>query len=113
MQSVNVSGLKNNPSEALRHAKDDLVLVMNRDKPDAVMVGFNHLVNIDKKGVNLALATSLYKNESISLRRGAAMAELTIVEFINHLSRLGIAIINQTAKEIEQDMDTLEQWLEK
>jgi hypothetical protein len=31
MITVNVSGLKNNPSEALRSAKTEMVLVMNRD----------------------------------------------------------------------------------
>lgn len=39
MQTINVSGLKNNPSEALRKAREDVVLVLNRDKPDALMVG--------------------------------------------------------------------------
>lgn len=39
MQTVNVSSLKNNPSEALRSARNDLVVVMNRDQPDAVMIG--------------------------------------------------------------------------
>lgn len=39
MEVVNVSGLKNNPSEALRLARKDVVVVMNRDTPDALMVG--------------------------------------------------------------------------
>jgi PHD/YefM family antitoxin component YafN of YafNO toxin-antitoxin module len=39
MQTVNVSSLKNNPSKALRSARNDLVVVMNRDQPDAVMIG--------------------------------------------------------------------------
>ena len=39
MEIVNVSGLKNNPSEALCMAHRDLVVVMNRDRPDALMVG--------------------------------------------------------------------------
>jgi predicted nucleic acid-binding protein len=39
VETVNVSGLKNNPTEALRKAQDDVVLVMNRDQPHALMVG--------------------------------------------------------------------------
>ena len=39
MKTVNVSGLKNNPSEALRYSHEDLVLVMNRNEPDALIVG--------------------------------------------------------------------------
>jgi antitoxin (DNA-binding transcriptional repressor) of toxin-antitoxin stability system len=41
MESVNVSGLKNNPSDALRRARKEVVVVMNRDKPDALMVGMS------------------------------------------------------------------------
>jgi len=39
MKTVNVSGLKNNPSEAFQMANTDLVLVINRNQPDALMVG--------------------------------------------------------------------------
>lgn len=39
MKTVNISSLKNNPSEALRYAHEDMVLVMNRDQPDALMIG--------------------------------------------------------------------------
>ena len=41
MKTVNISSLKNNPSEALRYAHEDMVLVMNRDQPDALMIGLN------------------------------------------------------------------------
>lgn len=41
MESVNVSGLKNNPSDALRRARKEVVVVMNRDKPDALVVGMS------------------------------------------------------------------------
>ena len=34
MKTVNVSGLKNNPSKALRQSREDVVLVMNRNQLD-------------------------------------------------------------------------------
>lgn len=71
MKAVNVSSLKNNPSEALRYAREDRV----------------------------------------SLVRSARLAKMPLVDFIAHASRLGIPIINQTAQEVEQDIDTLDQWL--
>ena len=43
MQTISVRQLKSNPSTALRDARTDLVVVMNRDKPDAVMIGFEQL----------------------------------------------------------------------
>jgi len=39
MHAVSVSALKNNPAEALRNAKTAPVVVLNRDNPDAVLIG--------------------------------------------------------------------------
>jgi predicted HTH domain antitoxin len=111
VKAVNVSSLKNNPSEALRYAREDMVLVMNRDQPDALMIGLNQMKLLDMPGVRAALATSLFKGGDLSLARSARLAKMTLVDFIAHASRLGIPIISQTAQEVEQDMDTLDQWL--
>jgi len=54
MEAVNVSGLKNNPSEALRMAQRDVVVVMNRDRPDALMVGIDANGLLDAAGVRPA-----------------------------------------------------------
>jgi predicted HTH domain antitoxin len=113
MKTVNVSGLKNNPSEALRMAHDDLVLVMNRNEPDALMIGLKSSKVIDMPGVRKAMATALFKDGELSLSRSAKLADMTLTDFIAHVSRLGIPVINQTAEEVQQDMDTLEQWLKK
>lgn len=111
MITVNVSGLKNNPSEALRHAKDDMVLVMNRNQPDALMVGVNQTKTLDMPGVRTALATALFKGGELSLARAANLADMTLAGFIVHISRLGIPVINQSDAEVEEDMDTLDEWL--
>jgi hypothetical protein len=65
MKTVNVSGLKNNPSHALRMAHDDLVLVMNRNEPDALMVGLKASKIMGMPGVRKALATALFKDGSL------------------------------------------------
>jgi len=113
MKTVNVSGLKNNPSEALRMAHDDLVLVMNRNEPDALMIGLKSSKIIGMPGVRMALATALFKDGDLSLARSAKLAGMPLADFISHVSRLGIPVINQTAEEVQQDMDTLDQWLKK
>jgi predicted HTH domain antitoxin len=113
MKTVNVSGLKNNPSEALRMAHDDMVLVMNRNEPDALMIGLKSAKIIGMPGVRLALATALFKDGNLSLARSAKLAEMPLANFIAHVSRLGIPVINQTAEEVQEDMDTLEQWLKQ
>jgi len=113
MKTVNVSGLKNNPSEALRMAHDDLVLVMNRNEPDALMIGLKSSKIIGMPGVRKALATALFKDGDLSLARSAKLADMPLANFIAHISRLGISVIDQTAEEVVQDMDTLDQWLKE
>lgn len=111
METVNVSGLKNNPTEALKKSQDDLVVVMNRDRPDALMVGLKSTGALDLAGVRAALATALFRDGHLSLARAARVAQMGMPEFIAHVSRLGIPALQMTAAEAERDLDTLDQWL--
>ncbi len=111
MKIVNVSGLKNNPSEALRQSHEDVVLVMNRNRPDALMVGVEQAKVLDIQGVRTALSIALFRDGELSLARSAHLADMSLEDFIAHISRLGIAVIEQQTDEVERDMDTLEQWL--
>lgn len=111
METVNVSGLKNNPTEALRKSQDDLVVVMNRDRPDALMVGLAKTGALDLAGVRAALATALFRDGNLSLARAARVAQMPLAGFIAHLSRLGIPVVQMNAVEVERDIETLDQWL--
>ena len=92
-------------------AHEDLVLVMNRNEPDALMIGLKSAKIIGMPGVRKALATALFKDGDLSLARSSKLADIPLADFIAHVSRLGIPVINQTADEVREDMDTLEQWL--
>jgi len=94
-------------------AHEDLVLVMNRNEPDALMIGLKSAKIIGMPGVRKALATALFKDGDLSLARSARLADIPLADFIAHVSRLGIPVINQTADEVREDMDTLEQWLKE
>jgi len=111
METVNVSGLKNNPSDALRKARHGVVVVMNRDRPAAVLVGVESVGLTDSAGVKEALATALFRDGHLSLARSARLAQMSVAAFIAHLSRLGIPAVKLDAREAEADMDTLDQWL--
>lgn len=111
METVNVSGLKNNPSEALRLARQDVVVVMNRDRPDALLVGIEAAGVLEAPGVRPAFATALFRDGQLSLVRAAKLAGMPVAAFASHLSRLGIPVIVLEAQDAVQDMDTLEQWL--
>ena len=111
MQVVNVSGLKNNPSEALRSARDDVVVVMNRDQPDAVIIGLQSGKLLSEPGVRAALASALFRDGGLSLVRSARMAQMPLATFIAHVSRLGIPVVTHDASGVARDMETLDQWL--
>ena len=110
MKTVNVSGLKNNPTAALREAREDVVVVMNRDRPDALMVGIDSSAMLEVEGARTALATALFRDGHLSLARAARVARRPLAEFIAHLSRLGIAVVRLNEAETTSDLDTLDQW---
>jgi len=112
MHAVSVSGLKHNPAEALRQAKDGPVVVLNRDHPDAVLIGLEPGGVLQAPGVRAALATALFRDGELSLVRAARVAEMDVAAFISHLGRLGIPAIRLSAAETKADLDTLEQWLQ-
>ena len=111
MHTVNVRQLKNNPSEALRKAQKEMVVVMNGDHPSAVLVHLENSGLLEMPGVRLALAAALLKDGSLSLARAAKLADTPLPEFMQHLSRSGIAVIQGSAKEVKKDVETLDTWL--
>ena len=102
MKSVNIRELKNNPSDALRMAREAPVVVMNRDQPEALLFHLDDDGLLGEPGVRLALATALYRSESVSLGRGAKIAGIAIAEFMLHVSREGIPVIRGNAKTLRE-----------
>ena len=84
---------------------------MNRNEPDALMIGLKSSKIIGMPGVRKALATALFKDGDLSLARSAKLADTPLADFIAHVSRLGIPVINEKAEDAQQDMDTQDQWL--
>ena len=86
--------------------------MLNRDHPDAVLIGLEQGGVLQAPGVRAALATALFRDGELSLVRAARVAELDVASFISHLGRLGIPAIRLTSAETNADLDTLEQWLQ-
>jgi predicted HTH domain antitoxin len=110
MHAVQVRELKNNPSQALRHAQQEVVVVMNRERPSALLLNFEEKW-LRGAGVSIALATALFRDGSLSLARAAKVAEMSLVDFMQHLSRVGIPIVQGTSEEAEKEIETLDTWL--
>jgi predicted HTH domain antitoxin len=113
MHAVNVSTLKNNPTQALNWAQTEPVIVFNRNTPHAIILGANNMPTEQQSDVRLALALALFKSSGLSLFQATKYAQCTVQQFMQQASRLGIAMIKHPADEVTQDMDTLAQWLAK
>lgn len=111
VHAVNVRQLKSNPSVALREARNDLVVVMNRDTPDAVLVGMEQLGIADLPHVRRALAVALFRGGDISAATAAKVAQVPLAEMLGQLSALGISLHGGTAAEAVQEVDIGAQWL--
>ena len=110
MKTVNVRQLKNNPSDALRMARKQPVVVMNRDQPEAVLFHLDDDGLLGEPGVRLALATVLYTNESISLGRAARIASMSLTDFIQELGRQGIPVVRGDAKTLREELKNVAAW---
>lgn len=65
---------------------------------------------IGEPGVRRALATELYREESLSLGQAARFAALPIAQFMQHGSRLGIPVLRGTAASARADAQAIMAW---
>ena len=114
MRAVNIRELKNNPSEALRSAReDDLVVVMNRDHPKALLVDLTRLKLPDVASVNVALAVALFGQGNVSLGYAARIAGRSLSDMMDMLAHMGIPIVKVSGPDIEHDLATLDAWTKR
>ncbi|MCL2345723.1 MAG: type II toxin-antitoxin system Phd/YefM family antitoxin [Desulfobulbus sp.] len=115
MQTVNIRQLKTNPSTALTAAREnDMVIVMNRDHPQALLVDLEQLKLPDLPAVRVALAVSLFRGGSISAGFAARIADKPLADMLTLLSSQGIpltgtnkAAVDETREEIRAARDWL------
>jgi antitoxin (DNA-binding transcriptional repressor) of toxin-antitoxin stability system len=112
MQTVNIRQLKTNPSTALRRAKeDDMVVVMNRDHPEALLVDLEKLAFPDLGAVRVALAVSLFGSGAVSAGFAARMTDKTLPEMLTLFSSLGIPLTSGNESDARDDLNVGRQWL--
>ena len=104
MYPTNVRNLKRNPSEALRHAEQEPVLILKGNQPNAMILNLKSSLGGVGEQLKPALAASLFKDRVLSLEAAAQISGLSLSEFIEHLTQLDIDLVvadQQTAKELE------------
>ncbi|TXH62299.1 MAG: prevent-host-death protein [Thiothrix sp.] len=113
MQVVNIRQLKANPSVALREAKQDLMLVTNRDKPDALLVSMEQLAGIPNlEQVRLVLAIALFRDKLLSIAAAAKVAGVSLAEMLTIVSDKGIPVVDfADDADAEAELNYAENWL--
>jgi len=104
MQSFSIRDLRERTGDISRAAEEgELSLVTRHGHPLFISVPFNQ--RVVENGVYLALAESLFKSGELSLGKAAKLGNLSKVEFGEHVSRLGIPLVNYDASELEEELD--------
>jgi predicted HTH domain antitoxin len=115
MRTVNILQLKTNPSDALAAARvDDMVIVMNRDQPQALLVDLEKLDLPDLPAVRVPLAVSLFRSAAVSAGFAAKMAGRPLAEMLTLLSSQGILLTGNdiaAADEARAEMLSARDWL--
>ena len=111
MFATNVRNLKKNPSLALRHAREEPVLILKGNEPDAVLLHLGKTLAETEESLRPALAAILYRDGVMSLGAAAKLSGLPLGEFIEHLASLEIDIVRKD-ETTEQETTELDEWLQ-
>lgn len=113
MQTVNIRELKNNPSTALRQAKEELMMVTNRNKPDALLVSMEQLEGIPNlEQVRLVLAINLFKDKQLTVAAAAKVAGKTLAEMLTLLSEMGIPVVDYSEQQAKSEFKLVKKLVE-
>ncbi len=103
MQTFSIRDLRERTGELSKEAeKGNIALITKHGHPMFVSLPFTE--NLLQSGVLVALAESLYQSGSLSIGKAAKLADQSIAEFSEHLSRLGIAVVDYSANELEDEL---------
>ena len=104
MHSFSIRDLRERTSELSREAeKGNLALITKHGHPMFVSVPFTE--NLLQTGVHVAMAESLFESGSLSIGKAAKLAGMSIAEFSEHLSRLGIDVVDYPVETLEKELD--------
>jgi hypothetical protein len=110
MYATNVRNLKRNPSEALRQAELEPVLIMKGNEPNALLFNLKNSFGNANEQIKPALAASLFKSRVLSLGAAAKVSGLNLADFITHLNELEIDLVVPDSQ-TPHELNVLESWL--
>lgn len=107
MDTFSVRDLRERIGDLTRDAESGrLSLVTKRGRPLFVAVPFSE--ELLKEGVGFSLALDLYREGDITAARAARIADLSVAEFLEEVSRLEIPVVDYSPEELAEELERLE-----
>jgi len=107
VDTFSVRDLRERIGDLTRDAESGrLSLVTKRGRPLFVAVPFSE--ELLKEGVGFSLALDLYREGDITAARAARIADLSVAEFLEEVSRLEIPVVDYSAEELAEELGRLE-----
>lgn len=104
MHTFTIRELRERSGDLSREAEQGrLSLVTRHGQPLFVSVPFTD--DLLQSGVHTALAVSLFKSGEITTARAAKIAQMSLPQFLTHLSMQGIAVVDHDPAELEHELD--------
>ena len=103
MQSFSIRDLRERSGVLSKEMEQgNLSVVTRHGHPLFISIPFTS--ELLELGVHRALAIKLFKEGDFSLGKSAKLAKMTMTEFIEHVSQLGIPIVDFSEDELDQEM---------
>lgn len=104
MQTCTLHDLTHHQAATMKPGEPgELTVVTDHGQPLFVAVPFDDLL-LDR-GVRLALAVRLFDSEVLSTGQAARFAEVSLAEFLETCSRLGIPVVRYSPEELEKELE--------
>lgn len=103
MQSFTIRDLRERTGELSQVAEQgQLSLVTRHGHPLFIGVPFDE--KVVQYGVYVALAEALFKSGDMSIGKAAKLAGMGLIEFTEHISQLGIPVVNYDPDELDDEL---------
>jgi len=106
MQSFSIRDLRERSGVLSKEAeKGNLSVITRHGHPLFISIPFSD--ELLSQGVHVVLATRLFKEGNISLGKAAKMAKMSLVDFTEYVSRLGLPVVDFSENELDQEISYL------
>lgn len=107
MQSFSIRDLRERSGVLSQEAEQgNLSVVTRHGHPLFISLPFDD--ELLSQGVHIVLATRLFKEGDISLGKAAKMAKMSLAEFTEYVSGLGLSVVDFSEDELDKELSFLD-----